>query len=446
MGQIDVLRETLRARSREPVMVWRGVETSGSDLLARVADATAELDRVGVAPGDAVVLLGDYGFGTVALLLALIERRAITVPLTPEMARAVGDAPERVSARFVLDCTGDGIAVTEWPSTELPALYRTLHDRQAPGLVLFTSGSSGRPKAVVHDFSRLLDKFRVKRPALATINFLLFDHWGGLNTLFHCLSSGSCIVLPEGRQPHEIARLIAAHRVELLPTTPSFLNLLLLSGAHRRFDLGSLKVISYGAEPMPAATLEAVGRELPGVELRQTYGMIELGVLRARSRSNGSLFLKLGGEQYETRVVDGILQVRTQAAMLGYLDAPSPFTEDGFFITGDAVEEDGEYLRILGRASELINVGGQKVYPSEVEGIILDLPQVQDVVVRAEPNALLGRVVVADVLPADGVETAGLASLVKKHCASNLQSYMVPVRVRLVDGGLTGERLKRRRT
>ena len=93
---------------------------------------------------------------------------------------------------------------------------------------------------------------------------------------------------------------------------------------------------------------------------------------------------------FETRIVDSILQIKADSAMFGYLNAPSPFTDDGYFITGDAVEQDGEYLKILGRKSELINVGGEKVYPQEVENVMLRFPGVQEVLVFGEKNLILG--------------------------------------------------------
>src|SRR5947208_15436491 len=114
---------------------------------------------------------------------------------------------------------------------------------------------------------------------------------------------------------------------------------------------------------MPASTLTGLRKVFLHVEVRQTYGLIELGVLRAKSQSSDSLWVKVGGEGYDLRVVDGILHIKADSAMLGYLNAPSPFSEDGYFITGDRVELDGEYMRFLGRESELINVGGQKVFP-----------------------------------------------------------------------------------
>ena len=79
--------------------------------------------------------------------------------------------------------------------------------------------------------------------------------------------------------------------------------------------------------------------------------------------------------------------------MLGYLNAPSPFDADGWFNTQDAVEQDGEWLRFLGRTSDLINVGGQKVYPAEVESVLLELENVLDVTVRGEPNPIIGQIV-----------------------------------------------------
>src|SRR5690606_3810396 len=191
------------------------------------------------------------------------------------------------------------------------------------------------------------------------ITFLLFDHIGGINTLLYYLSNGGTIVTVQDRSAHAVCAAIERHRVQVLPTSPTFINLMLVSGAHRSFDLSSLELITYGTEVMPESTLARLNRELPHVQTQQTYGLSELGILRSKSKSSDSLWVKIGGEGFETRVVDGMLEIKAKSAMLGYLNAPSPFTEDGWFKTGDAVEVDGEYIRILGRKSELINVGGE---------------------------------------------------------------------------------------
>ena len=129
--------------------------------------------------------------------------------------------------------------------------------------------------------------------------------------------------------------------------------------------------------------------------------------------------------------------------MLGYLNHPSPFTEDGWFNTGDQVEVDGEYVRILGRESEVINVGGEKVHPAEVESVLQELEEVAEVAVYADKNSIVGSVVCADVLPKEKQpDTRMLIRKIKRYCASRLQLYKVPAKVRIVEEKLHGQRFK----
>jgi acyl-coenzyme A synthetase/AMP-(fatty) acid ligase len=127
--------------------------------------------------------------------------------------------------------------------SDLP-LYQNLFQENKAGLVLFTSGSSGTPKAAVHDFTKLLKKFEKRRRTFVTVNFLLFDHWGGLNTMFHILSNGGFLVLLDERTPDYVCDRIEKFKVELLPTSPTFLNMLIMSRAYKRYSLESLKLIT----------------------------------------------------------------------------------------------------------------------------------------------------------------------------------------------------------
>jgi acyl-CoA synthetase (AMP-forming)/AMP-acid ligase II len=168
------------------------------------------------------------------------------------------------------------------------------------------------------------------------------------------------------------------------------------------------------------------------VEFRQTYGLIELGVLRAKSASKNSLLVKLGGEGYDLRVVDGKLEIKAEASMLGYLNAPSPFTDDGYFRTGDRVEQHGDFLKIIGRESEQINVGGEKVFPVEVETVLL------------ASHPLSGKIVCADVVANSvDMDEPAMRTLIRKFCNERLESYKVPIKIRFVEGPLAGERQKR---
>jgi acyl-coenzyme A synthetase/AMP-(fatty) acid ligase len=128
--------------------------------------------------------------------------------------------------------------------------------------------------------------------------------------------------------------------------------------------------------------------------------------------------------------------------MLGYLNAASPFTDDGWFMTGDRVEVDGQYVRILGRESEQINVGGEKVFPVEVESVICEAPNVAEAIVYSTSNALAGTMVCADVKLVESEPRSAAVQRIKAHCFSRLEPFKVPVRVRVVDEIVHSERGK----
>jgi acyl-CoA synthetase (AMP-forming)/AMP-acid ligase II len=417
-------------------------------LGAAIAAEDTTLDAAGVRAGDVVVLEADYALGSIALMLALARRGAIVAPLAPG---ALVEADHLVSlseATWVAQHADDSqpVSLRSTGRTSEHPLYVELRARRSPGLVIFTSGSSGLPKAVVHDLAHVVAKHQRPRTSARTLSFLLFDHIGGFNTLIQTLASGGVLVIPGSHDPEVVAAAVARHRVELLPVTPTFLNLLLLSAAHERHDLSSLKVVSYGTEPMPPSTLERATEALPWARFHQLYGMSELGILRSKVREGDGLWLQLGGEGVDTRVVDGILHIKSPSSMLGYLNAPSPFSEDGWLITGDEVEVDGPWLRIKGRRSELINVGGQKVFPAEVEDIIARLDNIADVTVFGEPHPLMGRVVACRVNLNQPEDLRTLRIRLRKFCRENLAEFKVPVRVEVTDEPLYGARHKRLRT
>src|SRR5262249_55089401 len=279
------------------------------------------------------------------------------------------------------------------------------------------------------DFVALLEKFKRQGIRKTTLSFLLFDHIGGMDSLFNSLSNGGTLVTSEGRDPEAVCKTIAAHQVHTLPASPTFLNLILISEAYKRYDLSCLKVIAYGTEPMPASLLARLTQAFPEAKFVQTYGISELGVMRTRSRDNGSLWMKFSGEGFETKIVDGILWIRTPTAMLGYLNAPDLFDEEGWLNTQDAVEVDGDYVHILGRATDLVNVGGQKVYPAEVENVIMTMDNVRDVAVFGEPNPLLGQTLVARVNLVKEEPLEAFKTRLRTFCRERLPRYQVPVRI-----------------
>jgi acyl-CoA synthetase (AMP-forming)/AMP-acid ligase II len=196
---------------------------------------------------------------------------------------------------------------------------------------------------------------------------------------------------------------------------------------------------------MPQSTLRRFHALFPHIRLLQTYGSSEVGILRSKSKSSDSLWVKVGGEGFKTRVVDDMLEIKAQSAMLGYLNAPSPFTEDGWFQTGDAVEVDGEYIRILGRKSEIINIGGEKVYPAEVESVLHLMEGVEGVIVSAESNPITGQMVKAKVKLHTGETLSAFRKRMQLFCQDKLPRFKIPQKVIVVTEEMHGERFKKLR-
>lgn len=440
---IDVFKENLAAEA----MVWKGRTIAYSWLLDRINFWIADLESRSIKPGTVVVIVGDYSPNSIALMLALIQKNCIVVPLTvlneAKRNEYIGVAMAEVCCTIDAE---DNATFTTYLRTAEHEYYEYLRDKGHPGLVLFSSGSTGAGKAAVHDFERLLEKYHVRRHNLRTLTFLLYDHIGGIDTLFYSLSNGSCIITVQDRRPDTVCKAIQDHNVDVLPVSPSFLNMMILSEAYKQYNFGNLKYITYGAEVMPETTLKKCAELFPGVTLLQKFGTTEVGTLRSKSKSNESTWVKIGGEGYQIRVVDGILHIKAKSAILGYLNAPSPFTEDGWFITNDLVEVDGEYLRILGRKQEVVNVGGEKVNPAEVENVIYELDNVNEVSIVGESNAILGNIICAKVSMVDpSQDRTAFIKQIKAHCASKLERYKVPVKVEIVDYRLHSSRFKKMR-
>jgi long-chain acyl-CoA synthetase len=436
----------MAAAADAEAIVWHDIGCRYADLLGLWEEAGRALDADGVGPGRVVSREAHYAPHAVAMLLALVDRAAVVVPLTSAV-REERDGFLRIAevAARVLAGSEEEWKVVPGPAPDGPAheLTRELVGSGHPGLVLFSSGSTGVSKAALHDLAVLLEKFQTARRGRRTLAFLLLDHIGGLNTLFHVLATTGTVVSVTDRSPDAVCAAIERHRVELLPTSPTFLNLLLMSEAYARHDLSSLERVTYGTEVMPASTLERLGEVLPGVALTQTYGLSEVGILRSKSRDSSSLWVKVGGEGFETKVVDGTLRIRARSAMLGYLNHPSPFDAGGWLDTGDEVETDGEWLRFLGRRSEVVNVGGLKVYPTEVESVLLDMQGVTDAVVRGEPSPITGQVVVARVTLDRAEQPAAFKRRMRGFCRGRLADFKVPVKVEIADGEQHSARYKR---
>lgn len=385
-----------------------------------------ELDPLGA--GDTVALIGDFDPVSIVSLLRLVEQKCILVPLTEETAH---DHAYFFDAAHVTHIVRGGSVEARLPRPQNHPLAKTLAGQSHPGLVLFSSGTTGRPKAILHDMTFFLKRFETPRPTLRTLNFLLFDHIGGLNTLLHTLFNRGQVVAPAGRSVPEVLEAIEGHAVELLPTTPTFLRMLLLSGLVPEGVPDSLKIITYGTERMDQPTLDALCERLPNTDFRQTFGMSELGILRVKSVSPDSLFMHVGGEGVTLRVEeDGLLKIRAEGRMLGYMNSDSPFDEEGWYDTKDLVtqREDGA-IKVTGRVGDVINVGGQKFLPSEVERVALTFKGIRHAQAKGRDNPITGQHAEL-VIEVDDPEIFPLPTF-KAFLKDNLAAHMVPRRVKI---------------
>ena len=411
------------------------IHPSGQLSFAEVSQQEP-VDLSQVKTGDVVALIGDFNPPSILTLLRLIDLNTIIVPLTVETTEDHEYFFESAQVDLVIK---DGEVWRREHEQNHP-MIEELRNRGNAGLVLFSTGTTGRPKAILHDFSYFLKRFDTPRPTLRTINFLLFDHIGGINTLLHTLFNRGVVVAPKERSVEGILESVEEHSVEVLPTTPTFLRMMLMSGLIPDKIPKSLRIITYGTERMDQPTLDQLCELLPKVDFRQTFGMSELGIVRVKSEARNSLFMKVGGTGVETRTVDGVLQIRSANRMMGYLNAPSPFNDDGWYDTKDVVEEKDEFYKVVGRTSEVINVGGLKFMASEVERIALMHDGVSLVKVYGKDNPITGQHAEIIVQPKkmDGFDKISL----KKHLTENLQRHMVPRKI-IVETVKVGHRHKR---
>ncbi len=441
---LDAMLARLEAAGEAPCMHEAQQWYSAAALL----DATRRWRQAmqpALRPGMVVGLQAPMGFESVACLLAAWQSRAIVALLPVGSDRAA--AARATSCELVVHAdTSGALQVSSLPAAGTDPLLESLRASGDAGVIIFTSGSSGRPRAAVHALSRLLAKYGDGGRALRTLPVLQMDHLAGLDALLYTLHAGGRLVVARNRTPEAVCEAIASAGVQVLAASPSFLRLLCLSECAWQADLSSVAIVTYGSEPMDPATLARVNALFPGSRVSQKYGTTELGAPRTTSESSDSLWIRLGGEGVETQVRDGVLWVRSPHQFLGYLGAPGPFDAQGWYCTGDRVECRDGWLHILGRESEVISVGGEKVAPAQVEAAILELPEVTAAVVSGEANALLGQVVVAQVELSAAFQgrPGDWEKRIRQHCRQRLPAWQVPVRVQVVTG-LVGERQKTRR-
>jgi long-chain acyl-CoA synthetase len=431
--------DAVRLHPARPALAQDDAVLSYAELDERADRVAGWLASKAVTPGSRVALLWGNDISYVEALLGVMRAGAVAVPLN---SRQNDDTLEYVLAdsgssgilagpgasergrllagrvtgvRFVAD---PGEPLEAQPLPPLPD-----HDPDAPCMQPYTSGSTGRPKGVplTHrgqiwcaDVVRKCYLFDETEVALLAAP--LFHKNAAMTLKSVLLAGGSCVVLP-GFDPVAVLRAIHTHRVTYLSGVPAMYRMLLSQAAElARCDVSSVRFASAGSAPVTVDLLEDFQRVF-GAPITEGYGLTEGGpdvLLTPRWGINklGSLGLPLPGCEVALRAPDGVsevpvgdvgeLWVRNPGVTPGYHGLPDVTAErirDGWLATRDLMRRDADgYHYFVGRSDDLINVGGENVYPKEVEQLLLRHPAVRDVAVLGASHPVKGEVPVAFVV------------------------------------------------
>lgn len=426
---------------RDPDGAW----LTGGDLAERTATVAGRLAHAGLGPGDRLLLSGGASSAFVVAHVAAMRSGLVVVPVNGacskrELEALIAHARPRAAVlegealRAWAAGADPGLVVTDvdvgLPEGPVPTLDDVTPD--APALLPYTSGTTGSPKGVPLSHRNLLASAEALRLAWrwteddALVLCLPLFHVHGLGVGLHGgLLSGGTVLLQRGFDPEAV--LDAAGEATLFFGVPTmYARLVAAEGAER---LARLRLCVSGSAPM-SEELHAQVLARCGQVVLERYGMTETIMLVSNpsdgERRAGSVGLPLPG--VELRLGDGDeIQVRGPNVFGGYLDAPASrapagaagaFTEDGWFRTGDvgALDPDG-YVRIVGRAKELIITGGYNVYPREVEDVLRSHPHVTDVAVVGTPSPEWGETVTAYVEAGDDFDPAAVLAWASEQLA-----------------------------
>jgi long-chain acyl-CoA synthetase len=407
-------------KEKKNFIIHRDYKISFKDLFEKNSNILKDISE-----GSVVAIIGDFSASTINILIRLIDLKTIIIPLTKENRPNHEYFFEQASVDYVIENN----KITKLKNPKKNLLLEKFRLTKSPGIVFFSSGTTGRPKAILHDLNIFLKRYSEPRPAYKTLNFLLFDHIGGLNTLFHTLFNKGQVVIPYARTVSEIINDIEKYKVELLPTTPTFLRMLVMDDELNTKRLKSLKVITYGSEMMDENTLFRLNKILPNVKFKQTYGMSEISILRVKSENNKSLWIKIDSDELEIKISRKVLFIRSKIKMFGYLNNKSPFDKNGWYNTNDLVEKKGQFIKIVGRSKQIISIGGLKILPSEIERIALQHPLIKDVKAKGVSNPITGQHIEIVCEPKKKVKPDIFRQKLRSHFDLNLDPAIKPIKI-----------------
>jgi acyl-CoA synthetase (AMP-forming)/AMP-acid ligase II len=372
-------------------------------------------------------------------------RRIVLLEGSADVAQ--GQGPENVSVQHWQAFADAGVEVSDAAAMQRRDAVRPTDASD----VLFTSGTTGRPKGVVMTHGQTVRQFRGwcefaglepdDRYLVVNPFFHMFGYKAGW---LACLLQGATIVPVPVFDVPTVLSLVERERITVLPGAPTIYRSILDHPQRSAFDLESLRVAITGAADIPVALIEEMRAQLPFRRIATGYGLTEAGTCTgSRPDDDAETIATTAGRampDFEVVVADaagrevergatGELLVRGYGVMQGYLDDPSAtaaaIDERGFLHTGDlATMDERGYVRIVGRLKDMILVGGFNVYPAEVESALLAHESIGQAAVVGVPDARLGEIPVAYVVPTPGrsIDPAAIVAWARERLAN----YKVP--------------------
>ena len=311
----------------------------------------------------------------------------------------------------------------------------------AGGVTILTSGTEGQPKAARHTWESLL---RPVRDGMEPQRWLLsyrLHLYAGLQVLLQSLVTGGGVCMPGEASPAETVPMLMANGVQFASATPSYWRRLLLFASRNDLQKLELRQITLGGEAVDQPLLDQLQQAFPNARVIHIYATTELG--RCFSVSDGKAGFPISflddnaGRHADLRIEDGQLMVRSKNRMDHYLATEAGtrqgFDDEGWFATGDQVEVVGERVYFAGRLGDMINVGGNKVRPLQVENEVRQVPGVADVRIYGQTSSIAGELVACEIVIGAGFDPSEVQQAVAAHCRENLSQYQWPRLIQIVE-------------
>ena len=487
----DMLIDVSAAHGEREAIVDHDVRLSYADLLQHAAAAAGRLRDLGVEPGDRVAILLPNGWEYAVCYLGIQFVGAVGVLVNTRFtASEIEHVLTDSGATVVLAATALDERVRPGPGARpvtaaaIAAAPREPVDPSAPATsnrssgdvaqLLYTSGTTGRPKGAMQTHANLLFNAGTVRSCIGAapgertlIVAPLFHATGAVSQLVGFLSAGACCVIVPAFRAEAALRLIRDERITVFAGVAAMLRLMLTVEGAEEADLSTLRLFVMGGSPVPESFPAEITERLPELVLANVWGLTEATSIvtyteaedyLARPWSVGravagvELAISVDGEPPRTRHGRaGELCVRGAVVTAGYWGDPEATGAtyvDGWLHTGDVgvIDQDG-YVRVLDRLKDMIIRGGENIYCLEVENALAADPDVAEVAVVGIPDPIFDERVLAVVVPRPG--TRPTAESIRARAATVLADYKVPAEVRFVDElprNASGKVVKRRLT